>query len=72
MGVLFSGCNKCDTASEYLVAFVNIDTTDASVNYTKITGLAAVKITGGTIAKESVVADANGHSFGCYAKNGSS
>lgn len=29
MGILFSGCNKCDDAAKALVAIVNVNTADA-------------------------------------------
>ena len=64
MGILFGGCNKCDSSSEILAAFVNVNTI-SSVNYEKIAGLGAIKTYTGDAAITDVPAEADGFSFDC-------
>lgn len=64
MGLLFSGCNKCNETNEILAAFVSINT-DNSTNYTKITGLGSIKTYTGAAATTDVPAEADGFSYDC-------
>ena len=64
--MLYSGCNKCNSTTQVLAAFVIVNT-DASTTYTKIRGVGSINTNNnGATTKESDPAKANGHSYGCY------
>lgn len=65
MGILFSGCNKCNDSTKALVAFINVSTTDGSNTYSKITGLGAIKGYTGSAQKGDTVNDSDGFSYDC-------